>query len=162
MDDILSCQRSSSNKAGLGYDNGKKTEQPPFINKRSYANTLMRPVVKEYSQKFSLSQNESRTDNVPSRHQQLFVGKCYSCNNFEHIARNCKLMIPIGKGIKSQSPFYKKNVTRINPKGRNYNYFSPLLSYIIECYKCGNQGHIARKCKLVISMDDASKYQNKE
>ena len=86
----------------------------------------MRPVVKEYSQKISLSQNESRTDNVPSKHQQLFLGNCYACNNFGHIARNCKLMIPIGKDITSQSPFHTKNVTRSNPKGRNYNSFAPL------------------------------------
>ena len=84
----------------------------------------MRQDVKEYSKKISLSQNESRTDNVPSRHQQFFLGSCYVCNNFGHIARNCKLMAPIEKGITSQSPFYKKSVTKSNPKGRNYNSFS--------------------------------------
>ena len=76
LDDILSYQRSSSNKTRLGYDKGKKSEQYSFINKegnkRSYANALMRPVVKEYSLKIVPSQNESRTNNVPSRHQQLF------------------------------------------------------------------------------------------
>ena len=83
------------------------------------------------------------TDNVSSRHQQLFLGNCYACNNFGHIARNCKLMVPIRKGITSQSPFYNKNATRSNTKGRNYKFFAPLQSYSIECYKCGNQGHIA-------------------
>ena len=72
----------------------------------------MRPVVKEYSKKFALSQNKSRINNVPSRHQQLFLGNCYACKFFGHIARNCKLMVSIGKDITSQSPFYKKNVTR--------------------------------------------------
>ena len=72
-------------------------------------------------------------------------------------------MVHIGKGITSQSPFYKKNVTKSNPKGRNYNSFAPLQSYSIECYKCGNQGHIVRNCKLVISMEnDTTKSQGNE
>ena len=68
QDDILICQRSSKNKARLGYDNGKKKEQSSFINKegnkKNYVDALMRPVVKEYSKKIAPSQNESRTDNV--------------------------------------------------------------------------------------------------
>ena len=59
------------------------------------------------------------------------------------------------KGLQSDTSIYKKNITRNNPKGRNYNSFAPLQIYSIECYKCGNQGRIARKCKLVIPMDDA-------
>ena len=63
----------------------------------------MRLVVKEYSKKFALCQNESRTDNVRSRHHQLFLGNCYACNNFGHTTRNCKLKAPIEKGITSQT-----------------------------------------------------------
>ena len=51
---------------------------------------------------------------MTSRHQQLFLENCYTCNNFGHIARNCKLMVPIEKGSTSQICFYKKNGTRIN------------------------------------------------
>ena len=76
LDDILSFQRSVSNKTRLGYDKGKKAEQSSFINKEgnkiSFVDELMRRVVKEYNKKVSLSQNESRDDYVPSRHQQLF------------------------------------------------------------------------------------------
>ena len=99
---------------------------------------------------------------MTSKHQQLFLGNCYTCNNFGHMTRNCKLKTHVEKGITSHTFVYKKNITRKNPKGRNYNYVAPLQSYSTKCYKCGNQGQIARKCKLVISMDDASKYQNKE
>ena len=72
----------------------KMSEQSSFINKegneRSYVNALMRPVVKEYSQKIAPSQNESRTYNVPRRHQQLFLGNFYVCNNFGHKAMECE------------------------------------------------------------------------
>ena len=63
-------------------------------------------------------------------------------------------MVPIGKGITSQYSFYNKNVTRSNPKGTNYNSFAPVQSYSRECYKCGNQGHIVRHCKLVSPMEN--------
>ena len=46
-------------------------------------------------------------------------------------------------------------------KGINYHSFSHLQIYSIEFYKCGNQGHIARKCKLVTPMDGTSKFQDK-
>ena len=90
LDDILSCQRSPNNKTELGYDNGKKTEQSCFINKRSYVDALMRPVVKEYNKNMALSQNKSKTDNLPSIHKQLVLGNCYTCNNFGHKAIDCR------------------------------------------------------------------------
>ena len=66
---------------------------------------------------------------VIRKHQQLFLGNCYTCNNFGHMARNCKLKTHVEKGITSHIFFYKKNITRNNPKGINYNYFAPLQSY---------------------------------
>ena len=99
---------------------------------------------------------------VTSKHQQLFLGNCYTCNNFVHMDRNCKLKNPVEKCITSHTSVCKKNITKNNPKERNYNSFAPLQSYSTEFYRCGNHGHIARKCKLVIPMDDASKYQGKE
>ena len=78
-----------------------------------------------------------RTDMMPKRpvinkHQELFLGNWYTCNNFGHIDRNCKLMVPIEKGITQQTSFYKKSGTRNNPEGKNYNSFTPLQSYSIE------------------------------
>ena len=74
------------------------------------------------------------------------------------MVKNCKLKTPMEKGITSHNSVYKKNITKKNPEGRNYNSFAPLQSYSTECYKCGNQGHIARKCKLVTPMDDTSNF----
>ena len=50
----------------------------------------MKPVVKEEIQKIAPSQNESWTDNMPSRHQQWFLGNCYVCNTFGHKAMECE------------------------------------------------------------------------
>ena len=100
---------------------------------------------------------------MTSRHQQLFLGNCYTCNNFGHIARNCKLNAPMEKGITSHTSICKKNTTKNNLKGRNYNSFAPLQSYSTECYKCGNQGHIARNSKLVTPMENhTTKYQGNQ
>ena len=54
---------------------------------------------------------------MTSRHQQIFLGNCYTCNNFGHMARNCKLMVPIEKGITPQNYFYKKNGIRATGQG---------------------------------------------
>ena len=63
---------------------------------------------------------------MTSGHQQLFLGNCCTCKIFGHMARNCKLMVPIEKGITTKTSFYKKSGIRSNPKGRSYNYFVPL------------------------------------
>ena len=68
---------------------------------------------------------------VTSKHQQQFLGNCYTFNNFGHMARNCKIKTPMEKGITSHTYVYKKNITRKNTKGRNYNYFSPVQIYSI-------------------------------
>ena len=73
---------------------------------------MMRRVVKEYNKKVSLSQNESRDDYVPSRHQQLFYWNCCACNNFWHMARNYKLMVPIRKGNENDATKYQGNEER--------------------------------------------------
>ena len=40
------------------------------------------------------------------------------------MARNCKLKTPMDKEITSHTSVYKKNITRNNLKGRDYNYFA--------------------------------------
>ena len=51
LDEILSVQRPSSNKTGLGYDKEKKLEYSSFTNqdgnKRSYATALKSPIKRE-------------------------------------------------------------------------------------------------------------------
>ena len=47
------------------------------------------------------------------------------------MARNCKLMVPIEKGITPQNAIYNKSGTRNKPEGRSYDAFAPLQSYSI-------------------------------
>ena len=142
LDQILSVQRPSSDKFGLGFDKEKKPGYSSCTNqdgnKRSYVVVLMRKIKREESKNYSSPLQ--RTNMMPKRpvirkHQQLFLGNCYTHKIFGHMDRNCKLMVPIEKGITSQTSFYKKSGTRSNPGGRSYNLFAPLHSYSIECYK---------------------------
>ena len=132
LDEILSVQIPSSDKYGLGFDKEKPgysscTNQ--YGNKRSYVVVLMSQIKKDESKKY-ISPLQI-IDMIPkrpmtSKHQQLFLGNCYTCNNFGHMVRNCKLKNLVEKGIASHSSVYKKNITRNNPKGRNNNSFPPL------------------------------------
>ena len=122
--EILSVQRPSSNKTGLGYDKEKKLEYSSFTNqdgnKRSYVAALKSPIKREESKKLGpllqITYMMSRKS-MTSKHHKLFLGNCYTCNNFGHIARNCKLKAPVEKGITSHTYSYKENITRNNPKG---------------------------------------------
>ena len=121
LDEILSVQIPSSDKSRFGYDKEKKPGHSSCTNqdgnKRSYAVALKSQIKREESKKYSpLLQISDMMPKRPmaSRHQQLFLGNFYTCNNFGHIARNSKLMVPTEKCITPQTSFYKKSGTRRN------------------------------------------------
>jgi hypothetical protein len=93
------------------------------------------------------------------KYQNIFLGLCYSCNDFGHKAINCRACKK-GRNTWNRS-------SHENPKNRyednypikpceafdiNYNSFDA-LGYEIECYNCNNFGHIARNCRsdLIVS-----------
>jgi len=81
--------------------------------------------------------------NYSKRNQYIFLGYSYSYKNFGHKEIQCK----------SYRKYKPRNVQRYennkdNAERRNYNSFSPLQDYNIECYKCNNYGHKASKCRL--------------
>ena len=100
LGDILSCQRSYSNKTRLDYDKGIKSKHlSPIIqygNKKIYAGVLKDPIKKEDSQKYNSCQNRKRTNKmirrpVTNKSMQLVLVNCYVCKKFGHKSFNCRM-----------------------------------------------------------------------
>jgi hypothetical protein len=72
----------------------------------------------------------------PNRYQHIFLGYCYSCNNFGHKAVHCKAYRKYNPRNVQRYKNNKNDVEKIN-----YNSFSPLQEYNVECHKCNNYGH---------------------
>ena len=96
LDDILSSQRASGDRCGLGFIKEKKPDIFPVSNqegsKKSYAEVLTTPAKKERSKKDGLISEDKNRINLepkrPNRYLQIFLGDFFSCNNFGHKALN--------------------------------------------------------------------------
>ena len=88
LDEILSSQISSNDKAVLGFEKGKKPGYSSSIkDERSY------DVASKKKERKKFTPFLQRTDMMPrrtmtSRNQHIFLGHCYSCNNFGHKSLN--------------------------------------------------------------------------
>ena len=117
LDDILSSQKPSNDKFGLGFVKEKKPENFPITNKKggkkSYAEILKTPSKKEVNKKVGLIYHDENRNNmapkIPNRYLHIFLGYCYSCNNFGHKALNCR--------TKRKESEYKKRPSSIKTKG---------------------------------------------
>jgi hypothetical protein len=104
LNEIPSCQSSPSVKSSLSYDENQNT---PKENPNSYANILKGYINNERNnikgnddqQKPNSShknnKNEFKRDVPPrrpftTRYQNLFLGYCFSCNNFSHKTLYCR------------------------------------------------------------------------
>jgi hypothetical protein len=162
LDEILSSQRSPNNKTGLGYtQDSTTTSQGSAKRPISYADALKGSLRREdnkekmiplktvpHKHKSTLptrvkddKKNTITRRNPPNKY--LFIGYCYSCNNFGHKAVHCKAY---GQYNHRNVQRYKNN--KYNTEKRNYNSFSPLQNFNIECQKCNNYGHKTRECRL--------------
>ena len=127
----MSSQRPSSDGSGLGFVKEKKPQifhvTSKEGSKKSYAKVLKTLAKKERSKKAGLISRDKNRNNLapkrPNRYLQIFLGYCYSCNNFGHKALNCR--------TKRKEFEYKKNPLSIKTKG-NKNMFSLLQQYDIE------------------------------
>ena len=86
----------------------------------------------------------------------LFIGYCYSCNNFGHKEVHCKAY---GQYNRRNVQRYKNN--KYNIEKRNYNSFDPLQKFNIECKKCNNYCHKTRECRLPMQSLNGSYYVRK-
>jgi hypothetical protein len=159
LNDIFNIQRSPNDKARLGYDQNS-TSTTKKMDKRSinYSYALRNPSKKEdnkmkmtslktiFNKKTPHPKLKGNTNirrmvsegkgntiirrNPPNRYQHIFLGYCYSCNNFGHKEVCCKAYIK----------YKPNNVQRYKNKNKdakkiNYNSFSPLQEYNVECHK---------------------------
>jgi hypothetical protein len=162
LDEILSSQSSPNNNTGLGYtQDSTSTSQGSVKRPISYANALKGSLRREYNKENMISlnivphkhksifptkvindrKNTSTKRNPPNKY--LFIGYCYSCNNFGHKAIHCKAY---GQYNNINVQIYKNN--RYNTEKRNYNSFTPLQYFNSECQKCNNYGHKTSDCSL--------------
>jgi hypothetical protein len=168
LDNILSSQRSPSNKTGLGYDQNKSnkgynsTSQESDKNPKGYVASLQSSLKREednikvdsnihksalLSKENEFIWNTSTIRIPPKMYQHLFLGYFFSCNKFGHKAIDCRTY---GKN-NHKSPKrhgYKNKNNKNNQRNRNYNSFSPLQDYNVECCKCNNYVHKTNECRL--------------
>ena len=109
---------------------------------------FMSSIEKEESKKSTPHfHNKNKTNMMPrkpllKRYQKIFLGHCYSCNNFGHKALDCKAYQK-----HNQQYSYNNSNPSDNPRSKSYNSFAPLQKYDVEFHKCNNYGHIARLCR---------------
>jgi hypothetical protein len=162
LDEILSSQRSPNNKTGLGYtQDSTSTSQRSVKRPISYADALkgslrrednkvnmipLNTVSHKHNSTFPTKVINDRKNTIIKRNplnKYLFIGYCYSCNNFGHKAIHCKAY---GQYNNRNLQRYKNN--RYNTEKRNYNSFTPSQNFNIECKKWNNYGHKTKECRL--------------
>jgi hypothetical protein len=146
LNDILNRQRSPNAKTRLGYDlNSTSILQKTDKQSISYADTLrsslkrednkikMAPLNTGFNKQAPPPKGKGNTmirRNPPNRYQHIFLGYFYSCNNFGHKEVHCKAY----RNYKSRN-FQRYNNNKNDVGKRNYNSFSPLQKYNVECHK---------------------------
>jgi hypothetical protein len=139
--------RGSSKK-----EEGKRNQEedyrytaPPrrFIFQNQQQPTMERPREEEGFRR----ETPFRRSSTP-RYQTIFLGLCYSCNNFGHKVVNCRANT---KNINNYEGYTRNGYSRRSheAQSRSYNIFES-LSTEVECYKCNNFGHMAKDCRLIV------------
>jgi hypothetical protein len=174
LGEILSCQRSPDDKRRLGYNDSLKTTKQEKEDENDETNTPEQ--IEQQYRRLEFIMNETsrisspiryennhyegnykRIDHEPRwttpqrrsltpRYQNLFLGHCYTCENFGHQAINCRI-----NDKNNYASYMNGGNSRYGnvrtPVNKNYNPFDPLMDQNIVCYKCNNLGHKARDCR---------------
>ena len=111
LDEIISSRRSPINKTGLGYtQDSTSTSQGSIERPIGYADPLKIPLRREYNKERMMpletvpnkqklasptKEKDDRNNTITRRNpsnisQYIFLGYCYSCNNFGHEVVHCK------------------------------------------------------------------------
>jgi hypothetical protein len=170
LDDIISSQKSHLDKSELGYNQTEIGSSSKTIQKeknpKSYAETIKgnKKIYKEDyrdtppPRRFRF-QNQQQIDkpqedegfireppfrrSSTTRYKTIFFGLCYACNNFGHKAVNCRAKnMNINYFERHTQRGYSRRPSET--QRQSYNKFES-LSIEVECYKCNNFGHMAKK-----------------
>ena len=93
--------------------------------------------------------NTTSRRTLPKGHRHIFLGYCFSCNNFRHKAVNCRVNERNTFGCKSS---HKRRIS--HDSITSHDPFAPLMAYNMECYKCHNPGHKAREYRSSIARQE--------
>jgi hypothetical protein len=148
LNNILRSQRSSTNKTRLRYDPSieQMNDKQPINYVDSLKNSIRReenktsiiPLKTVPNKQISALPTKEKDDkknriiirNPSNINQYIFLGYLYSYNNFGHKAIHCKAYRKYNPRNVQRYENNKNNVER-----RNYNSFSRLQDYNVECYK---------------------------
>jgi hypothetical protein len=154
LDKIITTQRDSGNKNGVGY-----SQEENQVNSKSYAAALLSTFKKKDEEKTSNDQNSrgllppiKEYKTTPKKVYQnmyphIFFGYFFACSNFGHKAMNCRAYGRKNLRVKNYNLKYNQIVNQV--KRRNYNSFAPLQEGNLECFICHNYGHKASSCRLM-------------
>jgi hypothetical protein len=155
LDKIITTQRDSGNKKGIGY-----SQEESQVNSKSYANVLLSTFKKKNEEKTRNDQNsrgplppiKKEDKTIPNKFNQnkyplIFFGYCFACSNFIHKAMNCKEYRRKILRVKNYNPRDKQAVNQF--KRNNYNSFAPLQEVDLECFRFHHYGHKANNFKLM-------------
>jgi hypothetical protein len=149
LDKIITTQRDSSNKNGIGY-----SQKESHVNSKSYAHSLLGTFKNKNEEKISNYQNSRRLlppirkedKTIPknfyqNRYPFIFLGYFFTCSDFIHKAINYRAYRKKNMKVKNYIPKDKQEANRV--KRRNYKSFSPLQEGELQCFICHNHGHKA-------------------
>ena len=153
LDKIITTQRDSSNKNGVGY-----SQEENQVNSKSYAAAILNTFKNKDEEKTSNDHNsrgllppiKKEYKATPkkvyqNKYPHIFFGYCFSFSNFRHKAMNCKAYGR--KNLRVKNYNLKDNQTINQVKSINYNSFSPLQEGNPKCFKCHKYGHKASSCR---------------
>ncbi|XP_043710262.1 glutamate receptor 2.7-like [Telopea speciosissima] len=125
LDEILSSQRSTHNKFGLGFV-GESSKSAKGKGKGTAQNPI---TVKDKR----VEKNQTPPHKINHARQQQMAWPDRRVENFDYYY------------LSQQKA---KNVVDHRAQHK-WNPFAPLMDVMVECYRCSNYGHIARDCKTV-------------
>jgi hypothetical protein len=132
LDKIITTQRDSSNKNGIGY-----SQEENQVNSKSYSSSLLSTFKKKDEEKTSNDMNyggllppiKKEYKTTPkkvyqNRYPHIFFGYFFACSNFIHKAMNYRAYRREILRVKNYNLKNKQTVNQF--KSKNYNSFAPL------------------------------------